>query len=192
MPCAPRARLYQDSAAFTAECVTVDPSRAEHVQQVLSAGRATLARSRAEEFQFRSRPADVPGAPVRSRDRPLAPRDRTAAAPASAPQPDTQVPTWADERTAVFDAIRGLRELCEIFSEKLADLRWRQLSTQFDNPNTAYREMNQWVNEERARIEAARGSRDDEGKEEPLEIPSLRSLRLAPWQSGTERWRSRR
>jgi len=82
--------------------------------------------------------------------------------------------------------------LCEALSDQLADLRWRQLGTQFDNPNVAYHALNRWEHEERARIEAARGSRDDEGKEEPLEIPSLRSLRLAPWQSGTERWRSRR
>src|SRR5215831_7167168 len=70
----------QDSAAF-AECVTVDPSRAEYVQQVLSAARETLARSCGEEFQFRGRPADVPGAPERSRDRPLAARDRISSSP---------------------------------------------------------------------------------------------------------------
>jgi hypothetical protein len=73
--------------------------------------------------------------------------------------------------------IRGLRELCEALSDQLAELRWRQLGTSFDSPHTAYRAMNRWEHEERAQIEAAGRSRDDEGKEEPLEIPSLRSLR---------------
>jgi hypothetical protein len=52
------------------------------------------------------------------------------------------VPTWADERDAVFQAIRGLREWCETLSDQLvalsdqlAELRWRQLGTSFDNPN---------------------------------------------------------
>src|SRR6516225_955408 len=98
MPCAPRARLYQDSAAFTAECVTVDPSPAEHVQQVLSAARATLARCRGNDEKFRERPAEPLGGVVpewRSRGRrapPLASRGRQSApAPAPvdpAPQPD--------------------------------------------------------------------------------------------------------
>jgi len=48
----------QDSAVFAAECVTVGPSRAEHVQQVLSAARATLARSRGNDKKFRERAAE--------------------------------------------------------------------------------------------------------------------------------------
>ena len=73
--------------------------------------------------------------------------------------------------------IRGLRELCEALSDQLAELRWRQLGTQFDNPNAAYRAMNRWEHEERTRIKAAGRSRDDEGKEEPFEIPPLHALR---------------
>jgi len=167
----------QDSAAFTAEWVTVDPSRAEHVQQVLSAARATLARCRADEFEFRARPAEPPGAPARSRDRPLAPRDRTTAAPASAPapQPDTQVPTWADERAAVFEAICALRHLGETLSEQIAELRHAQ--TRELGMLGAWRALKQWGDEECTRIEAAGRSRDDEGKEEPFEIPPLHALR---------------
>jgi hypothetical protein len=74
------------------------------------------------------------------------------------------VPTWADERVAVFDAIRGLRELGEVLSDQLAalsdqfaELRWRQLGTSFDNPNAAYHALNRWEDEERTRIEAAAG-----------------------------------
>ena len=74
--------------------------------------------------------------------------------------------------------IRGLRELCEALSDQLAELRWRQLGTSFDSPHTAYRAMNRWEHEERARIEAAGHSRDDQGKtEEPFELPPLHSLR---------------
>src|SRR5262249_59462691 len=89
-------------AAFTAECVTVGPTRAERVQQVLGTARATLARCRADEFQFRERPAEPPGAPGRPRDRPLASRDRI-----SPPQTafDIQAPTWEQERAAVLEAI---------------------------------------------------------------------------------------
>jgi len=165
----------QDSAAFTAECVTVDPRRAEHVQQVLSAARATLARSRGEQFRDAEPLGVVPE--WRSRERPLSSRDRTQP-PAPAAQPDTSVSTWEQERDAVFEAIVGLREWCETLSEQLADLRWRQLGSQFDNPNAAYHALNRWESEERARIEAARGSRDDqEKKEEPFELPPLRALR---------------
>jgi hypothetical protein len=67
--------------------------------------------------------------------------------------------------------------LCEALSDQLAELRWRQLGTSFDNPNAAYRALNRWEHEERARIEAAGHSRDDEGKEEPFEIPPLHALR---------------
>ena len=73
--------------------------------------------------------------------------------------------------------IRGLPELCEALSDQLAELRWRQLGTQFDNPNAAYRAMNRWEHEERTRIKAAGHSRDDQGKEEPFEIPPLHTLR---------------
>src|SRR5262249_25984112 len=68
-------------AAFTAECATVCPSRAEHVRQVLSTARATLARSRPanDEYQFRE-PVDAPNAPERARGRPLAPRDPASTA----------------------------------------------------------------------------------------------------------------
>jgi hypothetical protein len=100
-----------------------------------------------------------------------------------------------------------MRELCEALSDQLAELRWRQLGTSFDNPNAAYHALHRWENEERTQIEAAAGgpavaprlsmrswsgpkhrgkarsrddesrSRDDEGKEEPFEIPSLHTLR---------------
>jgi hypothetical protein len=142
----------------------MDESRAEHVQQVLSAARATLARSGANGEQFREQSVDAPGAPGRSRGRPLAPRDRTP--PPPAPQPsrlDIQTPTWADERASVLEAIqtwaderevilevvRGLRELCEKnVGNQLAELRWRQLGTPFDTPQAAFSELKQWANAE--------------------------------------------
>ena len=78
----------------------------------------------------------------------------------------------------ILEVIRGLRELCEALGDQLADLRWRQLGTSFDNPNAAYHALNRWEHEERTRIEAARRSRDDQGKkEEPFELPPLRTLR---------------
>jgi len=176
----------QDSAAFTAECVTVDPSRAEYVQQVLSAARETLARSCGEEFQFRGRPADVPGAPERSRDRPLAARDRISSSPLN-----TQTPTWAEDRAAVLEAIRtweqerapileairGLRrELCEALSDQLAELRWQQLGTSFDTSRSAYHALKQWCDAERSWIEeeslakgGATAGDDRKMNNEPLE-----------------------
>jgi hypothetical protein len=45
------------------------------------------------------------------------------------------VHTWDEERAPILEAIRGLRELCEALSDQLAELRWRQLGTSFDNPN---------------------------------------------------------
>ena len=66
--------------------------------------------------------------------------------------------------------------MCEALSDQLADLRWRQLGTQFDNPNVAYHALNRWEHEERAWIEAARGSRDDQEKRKNL----LSSRRCAP------------
>ena len=170
----------QDSAVFAAECVTVGLSRAEVVQQVLSTARATLARSRADnQFRDAEEPLGVPE--PRSRGRratSCAPRDRTLAAPASAPAPQAEVPTWEQERDAVFDAIRGLRELCEALSEGLAELRWRQLGTSFDSPRAAYQEMKKWAHEEhRGSTNLDARSCDDEGKEEPFEIPPLHSLR---------------
>jgi hypothetical protein len=41
----------------------------------------------------------------------------------------------------------------------------------------AWRALKQWSDEECTRIETAGGSRDDQSEQEPLEIPSLRSLR---------------
>jgi hypothetical protein len=64
----------------------------------------------------------------------------------------------------VFEAIRGLRELCETLSDQLAVIRWRQLGSSFDTPHAAYREMKQWGDAECA--EPARRSRNDQ-KEEP-------------------------
>jgi hypothetical protein len=66
--------------------------------------------------------------------------------------------------------------LCEALSDQLGELRWRQLGSSFDNPNVAYHALHRWEHEERARIETARGSRDDQ-EQEPLELPPLRSLR---------------
>jgi len=163
----------QDSAAFIAE---VAPSRAEYVRQIQATARATLARSRGNEFRDADEPLGVPEPRSRGRRAPLAPRDRPQSTPA--PQPNTQVPTWADEREAVFVAIRGLRELCEALSEKLAELRWRQLGTSFDSPHAAYQEMKKWAHEEhRGSTNLDARSCDDEGKEEPFEIPPLRTLR---------------
>jgi hypothetical protein len=45
-------------------------------------------------------------------------------------------------------------------SDQLAELRWRQLGTQFDSPNAAYRAMNRWEREERAHIEEASQKRE--------------------------------
>jgi hypothetical protein len=105
------------------------------VQQILGKPRATLARSRANNFEFRERPADVTGAPERSRGRPLAPRDRIS--PSPAPPCDTETSTWAEDRAAVFEAITGLCRLCEMLSDQLAAIRWRQLNSVFDTPSVA-------------------------------------------------------
>jgi hypothetical protein len=113
-------------------------------------------------LEFRDRLVDAPGAPGRSRSRPLAPRDRTSPPPAPQPPLDSQTPTWADERAAVLEAIktwaderevvleiiRGLRELCENLGDQLAELRWRQLGTPFDTPQAAFSELKQWANAE--------------------------------------------
>jgi hypothetical protein len=57
----------------------------------------------------------------------------------------------AAEREAIFEditpVIRGLRELCEALGNQLAELRWRQLGTQFDGPHVAFRELKKWANE---------------------------------------------
>ena len=83
-----------------------------------------------------------------------------------------------EERAPILEAIRGLRELCEALSEKLAELRWRQLGTSFDSPRAAYQEMKKWAYEEhRGSTNLDARSCDDEGKEEPFEIPPLHSLR---------------
>jgi sRNA-binding protein len=93
----------------------MDENRAEHVRQVLSTARATLARSRRanDEYQFRE-PVDAPKAPERSRGRPLASRDRTPPAPPR----DAETPTWEEERATVLEVIRGLRELCEALGDQ--------------------------------------------------------------------------
>jgi len=156
-----------DSAVFTA---AVALSRAEYVRQIQATARATLARSRGNEFR------DLGVPEPRSRGRQAtscAPRDRTQ--PAPAPAPDTQVPTWAEEREAVFEAICALRALCETLHERLAEQRHAQ--TRELGMLGAWRALNQWSDEECARIEAAGRSRDDEGKEEPFEIPPLHALR---------------
>jgi hypothetical protein len=49
--------------------------------------------------------------------------------------------------------------------------------TSFGTRRSAYRALKQRGDVERIQIEAARGSRDDQGKEEPFEIPPLRTLR---------------
>jgi len=130
----------RDSTAFAAG-VTVGPSRAEHVQKVLGEARAQLARCHADEFEFRERLAEVPGVSGPSRERPLASPDRTPSLRRLA------TPTWADERAAVLEAIRGLRELGEALDEHLAEM-----ALQMDELRTLLRR-----------------SRDDQGnKEEPL------------------------
>ena len=62
--------------------------------------------------------------------------------------------------------------LCETLAERLAEQRHAQ--TRELGMLGAWRALKQWGDEECTRIEAAGGSRDDEGKEE---IPSLRALR---------------
>jgi hypothetical protein len=136
------------------------------VQQILGTARATLARSRANNFEFRERPADVPGVPGRSVKRPLAVPDRISSSP---PPRDTETaPTWEQEREAVFEAIQGLRQFCEMLSDQLAAIRWRQIGSAFDSPHVAFGELSRWAHEDRARIETAGGSQDDQSKEEPL------------------------
>jgi hypothetical protein len=126
-----------DTAAFIAE---VTPSRA---QQILGTARATLARSRASNEQFRERSADAPKAPARSRGRPLAPRDRTP--PLETPPSQ---PTWEQEREAVFEAITSLRQLSETLADQLAAIRWRQLGSVFDTPVAAFGALKQWATTE--------------------------------------------
>jgi hypothetical protein len=41
----------------------------------------------------------------------------------------------------VFEAICGLRQLCETLTDELAAIRWRQLGTQFDTPQAAFSEL---------------------------------------------------
>jgi|SRR5215831_17550719 len=162
----------QDSATLIAE---VAPSRAEYVRQIQATARATLARSRGNQFRDADEPLGVPEPRSRGRWAPSSPRYRTQPAPAPAPAPDTQVPTWADEREAVFEAIVALRTLCERLAERLAEQR-RETNAELGMLG-AWRALNQWSNEECTRIEAAGRSRDDEGKEEPFEIPPLHALR---------------
>jgi len=85
------------------------------------------------------------------------------------------VPTWEQERAAVFEAICALRQLGETLTERVAELRHAQ--TRELGMLGAWRALNQWSVEECARIEAAGRSHDDEGKEEPFEIPPLHALR---------------
>jgi hypothetical protein len=99
-------------------------------------------------------------------------RDRTPPTPAPAPQPDA--PTWADERAAVFDAICALRQLCEALSDQLAELRSSQ--TREVGMLGAWRALNQWGDAECARIEQE-SLQQQRGKEEPLDLPPLHSLR---------------
>src|SRR5262249_8026795 len=132
-----------DSATLIA---TVAPSRAERAQQARREARETLARSRGEQFRDAEEPLGVPEGRSRGRQAPLAPRDRPQSTPAPASEPDTQEPTWADERAAVFDAICALRQLCEALSEQLVELQKRPWGV-------AYHAMAKWGDAECARIE---------------------------------------
>jgi hypothetical protein len=76
------------------------------------------------------------------------------------------VPTWEQERAAVFAAICALRELCETLSEQLAELQKRPW-------HSMYCAMAKWDDAERARIEKESLQRE----EEPLDLPALHSLR---------------
>ena len=58
-----------------------------------------------------------------------------------------QVPTWADERDAVFAAICALRELCETLSDRVTELRHAQ--TREHGMLGAWRALNRWEHEER-------------------------------------------
>src|SRR5262249_26280331 len=90
--------------------------------------------------------------------------------PAPASEPDTQEPTWADERAAVFDAICALRQLCEALSEQLVELQKRPWGV-------AYHAMAKWGDAECARIENE--SLQQQREEEPLDLPPLHTLRQA-------------
>src|SRR5262249_22462156 len=171
----------QDRAAFTALCVTVGPSRAEYVQQVMREARETLARSRGDNYQSweREEPLGVPER--RSRERPLASRDRSPRPPTPAPPPDTQAPTWAEERAAVLaairawdeerapilDALRALCDLCETLHARVSEIQKQPW-------HPVYREMKQWGDAECAGIEQ---ESLQQKQEEPLDVPPLRSLR---------------
>jgi hypothetical protein len=93
-------------------------------------------------------------------------RDRTPPTPAPAPQPDA--PTWADERAAVFEAICALRVLCETLHERITE-------NQKGPWHSAYHALAKWGDAECARIENE--SLQQQREEEPLELPSLHSLR---------------
>jgi hypothetical protein len=160
---------------------TIGPSRADYVAHVLGTARETLARSRGDnQFRDADEPLGVPEWRSRGRRAPLAPRDRTQPAPAPAP---SDAPTWenergavleaikiwTDERDAVLDALRSLSELCETLHERIAELQKRPMAA-------AYHEMKQWGDAECARIEKESLQQQRE-KEEPLDLPSLRTLR---------------
>jgi hypothetical protein len=74
--------------------------------------------------------------------------------------------TWEEERASVLEAIVGLREWCETLSEQLAEVQKRPA-------HALYREMAQWGDAECAHIAEESQKRE----QEPLELPSLRSLR---------------
>src|SRR5262249_32820652 len=103
------------------------------VLQNVSARRAQRLRAAAPmSFSFGSAPRNPSARPNGGRGN--VSRDRTpptpapVSAPASAPasDPDAQVPTWEQERAAVFEAICALRHLCETLHEQLAELRHKQ------------------------------------------------------------------
>ena len=71
--------------------------------------------------------------------------------------------------------ICALRQLGETLSDPIAEVRHAQ--TREHGMLGAWRALSEWSDEERARIEQQSLQQQREKKEEPLELPSLHSLR---------------
>lgn len=134
----------------------------------MSEARATLARSRGGNDEFRDRAAEPLSAPERRPRGGGLPRGRTPPPPppAPAPPPDALVPTWAEERADILDALRALSDLCETLAERITEIQKRPW-------HAAYQAMAKWADAERTAIAEQSQTREPE----PLDLPPLRSLR---------------
>jgi hypothetical protein len=156
--------LMAESRGTAAFAAATAPSRAEHVQQIIRAARATLARCRTDEVEFRGRPAEVPGV---SEARGPVTSGACPSRPAVQPQQQAVAAAWwaaIDHRIA--QALAAERE--QIFAE-LTDVigSLRVISAGLDERLTA---METAMAEVRTTL--AKAKPDDE---EPLELPPLHS-----------------